>query len=174
MSAIMANRIDTSIAERDDVLDGPRAHLDALTGIFLTLARQHAEIRAMIGRVREAPAERAVLWPQIRVSLLAHERGEVRELYPVLRAQPGLETFADHHDAEAKELEEVVARLDSIDVASVAWAAMFEHLAELFTEHVSAEEQGIFPIAMHVLGADRAAEIDERFHAARRRIVSAI
>lgn len=166
----MANRIDSSVAEREGALGGARARRSGLTGVFQTLAVEHAEARSLIERVREAPAQRATLWPKIRIALLAHEKAEVRELYPVLRAQPGLETFADRHDAEAKELEDLIARLDSVDVASVSWAAMFEHLAGLVSEHAAAEEQGIFPIAMRAIGPQRSAEIDERFRAARQRI----
>ncbi len=145
------------------------ARRPVLTGIFKTLTEQHRELLALLER--EDIIEQ---WPLIRVELLSHERAEVRELYSVLREHAGLESIADHHDADAKEIEAMIHHLDAMEVASPAWARLFGQLADSVIEHALAEEQGIFPIAQRALGEARSLEIDERFRAAHRRIALAV
>src|SRR3954470_6443269 len=61
-------------------------------------ARARGSERREAGRGGATAENRAALWPTIRIMLLSHERGEVHEVYPVLRSYPELAALADHHD----------------------------------------------------------------------------
>lgn len=170
----MANRMDSIISHGMAEVKGLKARLSGLVGVFRTLAEQHGEVTALINRVRGNAHKRAELWPKIRVELLSHERGEVRELYPVLRAHAELRDLADHHDEEARDLEQQISVLDTTDLSSDAWRAGFDHLAELVSAHAKEEENEIFPAAQHVIGADRAKELGRSFLAAKQQIAAAM
>lgn len=135
----------------------------ALTGIFITLCEEHAQMAALLNRALSSVDERSELWPTIRAELLSHERGEVRELYPVLRAKAQTRALADLHDDEAKDLEGMILDLDLLPVQSDEWTTLFEQLSDAVLEHAEEEETMIFPKAQAALGEPVTLEIDTRF-----------
>lgn len=170
----MANRMDSIISHGMGEVKGLKARLKGLVGVFRTLAEQHGEVTALISRVRGHADKRAELWPEIRRELLSHERGEVRELYPVLRAHVELRELADHHDEEARELEQQISMLDALEISSDAWRTRFDQLAELVIAHAKEEENEIFPAAQHAIGEDRARALERTFLAAKQQIAAAV
>jgi hemerythrin superfamily protein len=124
--------------------------------------------------VKASPAQRRELWPTIREKLVSHERGEVRELYPELRARPELAELADHHDDEARELDDLIDRIEAMPYDAADWGPMFETLAAAVLRHANEEEKTIFPRAQTVLGADKAKEIDVRFRDSQNKIAAQI
>jgi len=144
----------------------------ALVGVFDTLAAQHDQVAAMFGKIQDQPLSRAVVWPARRRVLVAHEHGEVRELYPVLRQFEETRALADHHDQEALELDALIGRLDTVDVQSDAWTTLFKQLVETVLHHAKDEEEAkIFPIAQRVLGEVRAVELDAKVLLAQQKLV---
>src|SRR3954468_19425767 len=103
---------------------------EGLTGVFQTLCEEHAQISALLASVQKNPAQRVALWPTIRAQLLSHERGEIRELYPVLRSTAATRELADHHDAEAKAMEDMVLDLDLVPIMTDTWGQLFSRLAD--------------------------------------------
>lgn len=163
----MPNRMDTFVAKTKGAVKAVKARMEGLHGVFATLAKQHGEAAALLDAVIANPEKRADLWPKIRTALLAHERAEIQEVYPVLRNLPETRAFADHHDLEANSMESVIDRLDAMDLRSEAWGDLFEQLADTVKHHaVEEEEQQIFPVAEKALGETRAKELDEKFLAA--------
>lgn len=145
-----------------------------LAGIFTTLTEEHRQVSALLERARKNPEERGQLWPTIRAQLLSHERGEIRELYPVLRSKPATAQLADHHDAEAKDMEDTILDLDLIPPASEAWGARFDELVESVLHHVKEEEQEMFPQAQAALGEAMALELDAKYLDAKQKLVVAV
>ena len=170
----MSNRIDTAISKAKGLIKRVRARRDGLHGVFRTLAEQHTEVATLIDRVEADPSKRAALWPKIRIELLSHERGETREVYPVLREHTETERLADQHDAEAMDLEELVDQLDDADPDSDDWAALFDQLAGTVLDHAEQEELLIFPLAQRVLGDQLVKELDANFRAAKQQIADAV
>lgn len=171
----MPNRMDQLIVSRGTAAVTPiEARLDGLKGVFRTLAQQHADICELLHRVKSGVAMRRELWPRVRVELLAHERAEMREVYPVLRQRSATRTFADHHDDEAKDLETLIGQLDAIDVDTDAWGVLFAQLSDIVVAHTKEEERAIFPAAQQALGDALADELKPRFLAARQQIADAV
>jgi hemerythrin superfamily protein len=168
----MPNNTDMLISKGKGMIKGMKARLDGVVGIFRTLAEQHSEVEALLNRVKRDAARRRDLWPTIRGELRSHERAEVQELYPVLREQEPTRSLAEQHDAEAGDLERLIARLDATETSSDAWGTMFDELAEAVVAHAREEETVIFPLAQSLLGHARAKELDERFLAAKQRIAA--
>jgi hemerythrin superfamily protein len=166
--------MDAALAHGAGKIKAIKARLEGLTGVFKTLAEQHGEVASLLERVRGTPEKRAELWPVIRRQLLAHERGEVRELYPVLRMYDTTAELADHHDYEARELEQMIGRLDLLPILSEAWGAQLDRLADTVLHHADEEETKIFPFAQEVLGEARTEELDRTVQLAQHQTATAI
>jgi len=168
----MANRMDAVISKTRGLARGVKARLDGVSGLFATLVEDHEEVTALIQRVQRDPEKRKGLWPKIRIELLAHERAEIRELYPVLRTYASTRAWADHHEADASKLEEMVERLDATPVDEEVWGALFDELARALSHHIQEEETEIFPLALSALGPERARELEAPFTAAKKQFAA--
>jgi hemerythrin superfamily protein len=144
---------------------------DGLVGVFQTLAEQHDAVAVLFAQLTASPESRAILWPQIRRELVSHEHSEVRELFPVLRQHKDTRAFADHHDEEARQLDAMIAQLDTLDVQSHEWTEHFARLVETVTHHAKDEEEAkIFPVAQRAIGEARAIELDAKVRMAKQKI----
>jgi hypothetical protein len=143
-----------------------------LTGVFATLATQHGEVAKLIERARIGDAELSAVWPTLRRTVLSHEQGEVREVYPALHACEPLRPLADHHDQDASELESMIRRIDG-ERDAPSRRAQFEQLAKRVLHHAREEEEDIFPQAQAELGKARAEALARPFLEAQRAFADA-
>lgn len=166
----MPNRMDSMLSKGAGVMKGVKARLEGLTGVFKTLAEQHGEVTAMLKRLQSKPEKKAELWPEIRRELLSHERGEMREVYPVLRQHVQVRPLAERHDQEASEMERLIERID----AAVAdeWRPLYDQLVDAVIHHAKEEENTIFPKAQEAIGDKAAKELEPRFLAAKRQVMA--
>lgn len=166
----MANNLDSMLSKGMGAVKGVKARLEGLKGVFTTLAQQHGEVSVLLDRVKANPDKRAELWPTIRKELISHERAEMREVYTELREHGPTSALADHHDAEADELDKLIQQIDATPLISTEWNRLFELLANKVVHHATEEETEIFPRAMATLGDEDAKRLDERFKATQKRI----
>jgi len=147
-----------------------KAGLKGLTGVFMHLMEEHGKVSALIKRVSMSTDDevRAKLYPMIRMELLAHEKGEVEAVYPMLAEFPETAAIASEHRNQASELEAAIIELDALAVSSPSWAPAFERLAKLVTDHVNLEEGSYFPRAQKLLGEERTKELLPAFEAAKK------
>jgi hemerythrin superfamily protein len=171
---VMPSHIDTLLSKGRGKLKAMKARLDGVAGVFKTLTEQHGEVEALLGSVKRDADKRQDLWPKLRTELLSHERAEIQEVYPALRAHVPTRPLADQHDAEAAELEQLITKLDAIEISSDAWGTVFDQLADAVTAHATEEETEIFPIAQSVLGEARAKQLDAQFLSAKQRIAASV
>jgi hemerythrin superfamily protein len=162
----MPNRMDSMMSKGAGMMKGVKARLEGLVGVFKTLAEQHGEVSAMLKRLQDKPEKKSELWPEIRRELLSHERGEMREIYPVLRQHVQTRALAEHHDQEAAELERLIERLDM--TLSDDWRALYDQLVETVIHHAREEETDIFPKAQEAIGDQMARDLEPRFLAAKK------
>lgn len=154
----MPNHVEKLAAEAMGALKDVKAGWEGLTGVFMHLMEEHGRVGALIKRVGMSsdPAVHADLYPTIRKQLLAHERGELQAVYPVLAEYPETSSIAAAHAHEASELEAAIAALDALGFGDAGWVPAFERLAQLVDEHVDAEESDYFPKAQQAIGEERA------------------
>jgi hemerythrin superfamily protein len=166
----MPTRTDSAIAKTKAAAHAVKAKLDGLHGVFATLAKQHAEVSALMKRVEDDADKREELWPKIRMDLLSHERGELRVVYPELRMNAATRSLADEHEEEAKELEGLIHELDGTAIDSNMWGSRFATLAETVRQHAELEEKEIFPQAQQVIGKMRTKAMNDEFLAAKKQV----
>jgi hemerythrin superfamily protein len=170
----MTTSMDKIVSTGKGKLKGVKARLDGLTGIFKTLTAEHGEVSALLERAKDSVERRAELWPTIRAQLLSHERGEIRELYPVLRSMDATAELADHHDAEAKDMEDMILDLDHLPITTDAWGLLFDQLADAVLHHAEEEETEMFPQAQAALGEALTQELDAKFRLTKQQLLMAV
>jgi hemerythrin superfamily protein len=161
------NRMDSMLSHGMGKLKAVKARLSGLVGVFKTLAEQHGEVTALLERARVSDERFTELWPVIRRELLSHEKAELRELYPHLRAAATTSALADHHDAEARELEDLIAAIDQLAIGLPERRTMFDRLRDRVQHHAREEEGKIFPEAQKVIGKEEAVRLEKSFLAAK-------
>jgi hypothetical protein len=150
-----------------------KATLEGLSGVFRQLTQEHGEVSALIFRVKMTSdvGVRRDLFPEIRTQLIAHERGEVREVYPAFRQHPELEGMARNHETEAGQLERALDDLSATEYADPTWGEKFGELVSLVDKHVKEEEGDYFPAANRVLGREETERLRDSYAAAKSEVL---
>jgi hemerythrin superfamily protein len=170
----MPNRMDSTLSHGMGKVKAVKARLSGLVGVFKTLAEQHGEVTVLLERAKSSNEKFSELWPTIRRELLSHEQAEMREVYPVLRARDATRDLADHHDAEASEMELLITTIDELAIGSSERVEMYERLVDAVQHHAREEETDIFPKAQDAIGKDQAEAMDEKFLSAKQQIAQAM
>ncbi|HEY4180067.1 MAG TPA: hemerythrin domain-containing protein [Kofleriaceae bacterium] len=165
----MPNRIDSIKAKTAGTAKAVKAKVEGLSGVFNTLAKQHAEAKSLLENLQKNPEKKADLWPEIRTALISHERAEIRAVYPVLGRYAELHTLTARHNAEADQLEALVGRVDT----NVDWRPAFDELVSTVIAHAEEEELTIFPKALEIIGKESAKDLDTYFQTAQKQIKDA-
>ncbi len=145
-----------------------------LVGVFQTLAQEHQELSALLEAIKAEPASRAALWLKARAEMLSHDRGEMREVFPVIRANLATRALADLHDADAKAMEMMVMNLTELPLDSELWMPLFTQLADTVVQHATEEETSIFPQAQQALGEAVAEQLNAKFVECKLKLVDAV
>lgn len=164
----MPNAIETLGAKVAGTAGAVAARARGLTGVFNKLAEQHKEVAALLQRAEVAsePEKRQDLWSKIRVELLSHEQGELREVYPAFDKHVSLRDIVEEHSDDADLLESAIKEIDGIDFASDAWPLALKRLITAVQQHVEEEEKEFFPRAQDVLAKNETKGLEQRFLAA--------
>ncbi|MET0793155.1 MAG: hemerythrin domain-containing protein [Polyangiaceae bacterium] len=165
----MANPIEQISVKAMGTVNAVKAGFNGLRGVFLHLAEEHGEVAAMMKRVSKSgdAQTRREHWSQIRAELLAHEQGELAEVYPLLSGNAATREIVALHSQEAGQLKEAIAAVDAHDFASRAWGPAFDRLFTMVQQHVAEEENDFFPRAQAVIDEDQSKAVLERYEAAK-------
>ncbi len=169
----MPNRLDSLLSTGAGKVKAFRARLSGLTGVWRTLAEQHGEVTMLMERAKGSDEKFTELWPTIKRELLSHEKAEVREVFPTLRTNPKTRPMADHHDAEANQLEHLIRTIDDLAIGSPHRKDTFQTLLDTVLHHAKEEETEVFPAAQEAFGAEVAQRLDANFRATKKRIADA-
>ncbi len=169
----MRTPMDAAISKTKGVVGGVRAGRTGLVGVFRTLSEQHGEAGALCDRIKKHPEKRHHLWQQLRVSLLSHEKAELLEVFPVIRRHGG-EAIADHHEAEATQLEQMIIQLDAMDYHESEWMPMFAQITSSVLQHAHEEERDLFPEAQRLIGEPLAKELDRIYQKTQKAVVGTV
>ncbi|HVZ32828.1 MAG TPA: hemerythrin domain-containing protein [Polyangiaceae bacterium] len=165
----MPSRTEEMASSAMGKVKGAKAALEGLSGVFRHLAQEHGEVSALLMRVKmSSDVElRRNLFPDIRKQLLSHERGELREVYPVLNKYPQTKEIVERHGQEATQLEHQIEKLQKMNVEDAQWAQSFERLVDLVQHHVREEEDEFFPAAQRTIGEDETKKLLKRYEEAK-------
>ena len=166
----MPNAVERIAAGAMGIVKDVKAGFKGLSGVFMHLMEEHGKVSALMTRVKmtEDIEVRAKLFPTIRSELLAHEKGELKVVYPALAEFPETASLAASHARHASEMEAAILELDALSYNSPSWNPAFGRLSALVDEHVRLEEREYFPLAQKLLGDERAKELLPLFESAKK------
>ena len=95
--------------------------------------------------------ERNLLFKELKDELAAHAAAEERFFYVPLIAHDMTQEPSRHGIAEHHEMDELVEKLEEIELSSPAWLKVAKELHHKVHHHLEDEEQGIFQLAGKVL-----------------------
>lgn len=166
----MANALEEVAAKAMSAVKAGQATFQGLTGVWKQLVEEHGEVSALLKRISASsdPEVRQRLYPEVRNLLLAHERTELTEVYPVLSSYEMTRRIATAHEDMAREIEAAIVALDKLEFASTEWPRAFELLLQTVEQHVNDEEGDYFPRAQDVLGEAESKAMLERYESGKR------
>ena len=113
--------------------------------VIAILLHQHARIRDLFTEVKALHGrDRREAFDELRALLAVHETAEEMVLRPVTSDVAGKDVV-DARNAEEKEANEVLAKLEDLDVDGTDFEAQFAAFEKAVDSHAEAEENEEFP-----------------------------
>lgn len=171
----MSNAIEEAAAKAAGKFGVLQATVRGLQGVFRRLAQEHKEVAILLKRAGATSdvMKRAKLWAKVHAEVTAHERAELKEVYPDFEVHPALVDVAAVHELEASELKHSVEKLQGVQVASPQWVSMLRAMEHVWTRHAQREENDFFPRIQGVIGNTRALQLEVRYAATKSALLSA-
>jgi len=130
----------------------PRTHAidtdDTRGDLVEQLLAQHDQVRAAIYAVAETTTAetRQEAFDDLRELLKLHETAEEQVVHPLTGEIDGGEPVAEARTEEENQANELLAKLQELDIASVEFARTFETFAQAVLTHAQREETQEFPL----------------------------
>jgi hemerythrin superfamily protein len=123
--------------------------------VIRVLLEQHARIRDLFQHVTEAQGEhKQQAFDELRALLAVHETAEEMVLRPVTSNTAG-KAVADARNQEESEANEVLAKLEKLDVASADFDSLLADFEKSVDQHAEAEEHEEFPTILSECDEDK-------------------
>ena len=134
--------------------------------VIRILLEQHARIRELFEDVTSAEGEhRGQAFDELRALLAVHETAEEMILRPVSSEAAG-ESVTDARNEEEAEANEVLKRLEKMDVDSAEFTSLLAEFRSSVEEHAEAEEHEEFPRVLKTCDEDKRRSMGTRLRAA--------
>ncbi|MES2604884.1 MAG: hemerythrin domain-containing protein [Pseudomonadota bacterium] len=118
--------------------------------IFERLRADHAVQRELATKLLATHGDsddRARLFGELKLEMLAHEKAEERYFYVPLIECDLTQERARHSIAEHHELDEFIEQLEETEFSSPGWLKIATHMVERLRHHLNEEEHEIFQLA---------------------------
>ncbi|SES29721.1 hemerythrin domain-containing protein [Halopseudomonas bauzanensis] len=135
--------------------------------IFEALRMSHDKQRKYVDAVLRTSGdtqERVEAYQQLKEELYAHETAEERHFYIPLMAHENGVDLSRHAIAEHHEMDELVEKLDEIEMSSSAWLNTARALGDKVLHHLEEEEQKFFQMAGKLLAEQQKSELAEQYN----------
>ncbi|EZQ20180.1 hemerythrin domain-containing protein [Pseudomonas sp. G11-1] len=135
--------------------------------IFEALRMSHDKQRKYVDAVLRTSGdtqERVEAYQQLKEELYAHETAEERHFYIPLMAHENGVDLSRHAIAEHHEMDELVEKLDEIEMSSSAWLNTARALGDKVLHHLEEEEQKFFQMAGKLLTEQQKSELAEQYN----------
>lgn len=172
----MPNVIEESITKAAGELGSFKAKVNGLDGVFRRLTEEHKEVAILLQRagMSRDPNERAEVWGKVRQDLRAHEQAELQIVYSELELHPALSEIVRRHEAEAEQLQVLIANVDAASFSSAQWEGSLNQLEQAVLQHAEIEEEEFFPRAQQVIGEERAQQLEYKYLQAKKVIIRGV
>ncbi|MGW5649506.1 hemerythrin domain-containing protein [Saccharopolyspora sp. NPDC003752] len=144
-------------------------HSGGMVDVLVTDHREVEQAFADYERGGLSDEQRRELVDHIITELVRHSVAEEQYLYPTARETlPNGDEVADKEIAEHAEAEEVMKRLESMDVADAGFDDLMAQLIRDIRQHVEEEERDLFPRLEQACNADELMDLGKKIQAAKK------
>jgi hypothetical protein len=134
--------------------------------IFEQIRQDHKTQRLLLDDLIATKGEtqtRKDIFEQLKHQLKVHADAEERYFYKPLFGEDFTQDKARHSIAEHEEIDELLEKLDDINMDSASWLATAKTLKERVEHHLDEEEQEVFQMAGKVLEKSEKKELAESY-----------
>ncbi|RAK01565.1 hemerythrin domain-containing protein [Aliidiomarina maris] len=134
--------------------------------IFEELRADHDKQRALIEHIEATQGDetqRRDQFSQLKLQLKHHATAEERHFYAPLIEHDATVEMSRHGIAEHHELDELLAELEDMDMASPGWLQRFKALKDKMLHHFEDEEQGFFQRAGKIFDAQQKSHLGKAY-----------
>ncbi|MFR0357347.1 hemerythrin domain-containing protein [Streptomyces sediminimaris] len=136
--------------------------------VVAVLLEQHARIRELFGKVKQAGGEeKQKTFDELRALLAVHETAEEMILRPVAADTAG-KAETDARNKEEAEANKVLSELEKMDVDSAEFARLLGEFESSVLEHAEHEEHEEFPAVRAGCSEDQLRKMGGRLRSAER------
>ena len=140
--------------------------------IYDLLREDHARMLARVRRLASRPRNGAEL-EALKSHFEFHDLFEREVLYPAVMTAPGGAAATELALAEHEALEQAIEALTAPAAEDIGWREEMSDIARSLEAHITREEGPLFDLAHGSISADDAAEMAEKYRAARRKLLDA-
>ncbi|OQW48878.1 MAG: hypothetical protein A4S09_12990 [Proteobacteria bacterium SG_bin7] len=137
--------------------------------IYELLKEDHIRVKGLLKELvnldNGKPQVRLALITQIRDELVPHARAEEAVFYNALRTHPAAKEIMSQVYREHIQAEAMLKVLQAGDKLNRGWKKTAIRLKKALENHISEEENKVFPIAKRILSSDDSVRIGEAFEA---------
>ncbi|MEV7617434.1 hemerythrin domain-containing protein [Streptomyces sp. NPDC089799] len=139
--------------------------------VIRELTADHDEVKDFFEELRAAttPDERRAAADKLTIELVRHSVAEEQYLYPAVREHlDGGDTIADKEIADHAAAEEMMKRLEDLDVAGQEFSRCVEGLRTEVLAHIKDEEENLFPSLRHTCPQATLDDLGDRIRTAKK------
>ena len=126
------------------------------------IMQDHREIERLFDQLDRHPARRPLLLPLLSALLVAHDRAEEEEIYPVAREAGGTDQIT-RSQKEHLTAEDLLVKLEQADALEATFDTVLTELVDVVTAHFREEEGQVLPLMRERLGEGQLASLAKAF-----------
>ena len=138
--------------------------------IYSLIKKDHQEVASLFRRLKAAEGFSETseqLFAQLREELELHAYAEEQVWYPALREAKGTQELVEEALDDHALVQDLLDELAASRMGNEAWNEKLEVLEAHVEDHVEEEEGDIFDVAHQLFSAEQAAELAQRWQAAK-------
>ena len=133
-------------------------------GILSKLHEDHLTAEELLNQLEateDESEEREELFMQAKEEIMVHKITEERVFYSRLLQHPETRDIGKHCNEEHSEVDQLLAKLDQMDISSAKWLQTLSKLKTSILHHVEEEESKVFELAQSAFGDEVLEELGE-------------
>ena len=137
-----------------------------MKNIFEELRKDHDIQRDLLDALIETSGkttERRKMYRALKKELTRHAKYEEQNFYAPLMKVDMTQELVRHSVAEHKDIDDIIEKIDSLDLDSPQWLKYVKDLDHLVKHHLEEEEKEVFPVAGRALNQKEKKELGREY-----------
>ena len=137
-----------------------------MKNIFEELRKDHETQRDLLDAIVDTSGKtdaRKRMYKALKDELTRHAKYEEQNFYAPLMKMDMTQELARHSVAEHKDIDDLIEKIDDLDLDSPTWLKYVKDLDHLVKHHLDEEEREVFPVAGRALNQTEKRELGKDY-----------